>query len=313
MPLADAANRSYAAAHFGLELGDQGTNDVGLFRSIEGGGIRTDVMMYQKGGDYDRWRQLGKPKFEDLKLQVGMSMSYPFYDWIKKFFTGDAERMNGAIVAADFYYKERARRQFSEAMIKEISFPKLDGQDKNPAYMTIGVSVEDIKFVKGSGATLPAVTGFDQQKLWTACNFNFTMDGFADACRRVTKIDSFTVKQNIIEHHVGGRRSAIKTPSQIDFPNVVFYLPEADAQPFFDEFTKRGITGEPAPGRTGSLTTFDNSRNQLFMLQFYGANICNVQPDKSDSSTEEIKQVKVELYTERMDFQYAATAGPILV
>lgn len=313
MALADPNNRSYAAAHFGLELGDQGANDVGLFRSIEGGGIRSDVMMYQKGGDYDRWRQLGKPKFEDIKLQVGMSMSYPFYDWIKKFFTGECIRKNGAIVAADFYYKERARRQFSEAMIKEISFPKLDGQDKNPAYMTVGFSVEDIQFVKGSGATLPAVTGFDAQKLWTACNFSFSVDSFEASCRRISKIDSFTVKQNIIEHHVGGRRGAIKTPSQIDFPNIVFYLPEADAQPFFDEYTKRGSQGNPAPGRHGTLITYDNSRNPLFTLEFFGANICNVAPDKSDSSTEEIKQVKVELYTEKMTFQYSSSSGPILV
>ena len=31
----------------------------------------------------------------------------------------------GAIVAADFYYNERARRNFKEAMIKELTFPKL--------------------------------------------------------------------------------------------------------------------------------------------------------------------------------------------
>ena len=313
MPPADIANRSYAAAHFGLELGEKGSEDVGLFRSIEGGGIRSDVMMYQHGGTYDRWRQLGKPKFEDIKLQVGMSMSYPFYDWIQKFFTGVCDRKKGAIVAADFYYNERARREFSEAMIKELTFPKLDGQDKNPAYMTVSMSVEDITFKKGSGAKLPAVAGFDAQKLWTACNFSFRVDGFEAACKRVSKVDSFTVKQNIIEHHVGGRRGAIKMPSQIDFPNIVFYLPEADAQPFFDEFMARGSRGEAAPGRNGTLVAFDNAKNSLFTLQFYGANICNVQPDKSDAASEEIKQVKVELYTERMDFKYTGTSAGTLV
>ena len=101
-------SRSYAAAHFALEL--DGKQDVGLFRSIEGGGVKADVMTYQNGTNYDRWRQLGKQKYEDIKLQVGMSMSKPFYDWIEKFFDGKAERKSGAVVAADFYYKERARR-----------------------------------------------------------------------------------------------------------------------------------------------------------------------------------------------------------
>ncbi|MEO8555009.1 MAG: phage tail protein, partial [Kofleriaceae bacterium] len=138
MPATSDPNRSYAAAHFALEL--DGKDTVGLFRSIEGGGVRADVMTYQNGANYDRWRQLGKPKFEDIKLQVGMAMSQPFYDWIAKFFDGKADRKTGAIVAADFYYKERARRDFTEAMIKELTFPKLDATDKNPAYMTVALA-----------------------------------------------------------------------------------------------------------------------------------------------------------------------------
>jgi hypothetical protein len=76
--------RSYAAAHFALEL--DGKDEVGLFKSVEGGSIKTDVMTYQNGTSFDRWRQLGKPKFEDLKLQVGLSMCTPFYSWLAQFF-----------------------------------------------------------------------------------------------------------------------------------------------------------------------------------------------------------------------------------
>ena len=96
-----SSSRAYAAAHFALEL--DGKDGVGLFRSIEGGSIRADVMTYQNGANYDRWRQLGKPKFEDIKLQVGMAMGGPFLTWINDFFQGKATRKTGAIVAADFY------------------------------------------------------------------------------------------------------------------------------------------------------------------------------------------------------------------
>jgi len=303
MPASSDPNRSYAAAHFALEL--DGKDSVGLFRSIEGGGIRADVMTYQLGQNYDRWRQVGKPKFEDIKLQVGMAMSQPFYDWIAKFFAGEADRKTGAIVAADFYYKERARRTFTEAMIKELTFPKLDATDKNAVYMTVALAVEGIVFEKGSGKSLDTPTGFDKQKLWTAANFNFKIDGF-DCCKRVTKIDSFTVKQNIIEHNMGGRRSSIKTPSAIDFPNLAFYLPEADAQPFMDHAMDRITTGT-VPGRlNGSLETFDHNRRTLCTLTFTGADVLAVSPDRSDSTTEDIKQVKVEIYTEKMEFKYNA-------
>jgi phage tail-like protein len=298
------STRAYAAAHFALEL--DGKDGVGLFRSIEGGSIRADVMTYQNGSNYDRWRQLGKPKFEDIKLQVGMAMSLPFYNWISNFFSGVAERKTGAIVAADFYYNERARREFTGAMIKELTFPKLDGSDKNAAYMTIGIAVEGIVFKPGGGQKLSTPTGFNTQKLWTACNFSFRLDGFEGACKRVTKIDSFTVKQNVIEYHMGGTRAPTKVPSQIDFPTIAFYVPEADAGPFVDHVKKRVVDGE-VPGRlNGQISVFDNEKRELFSLTYAGADIISVTPDKSDSSSEEIKQVKVEIYTEKMAFKYAS-------
>jgi len=299
--------RTYAAAHFALEL--DGKKDVGLFRSIEGGGVKADVMTYQNGANYERWRQLGKQKYEDIKLQVGMSMSAPFYDWIEKFFTGIPDRKNGAIVAADFYYKERARRTFSEALIKELTFPKLQADDKNPAYMNISLSVEDIVFSAGDGNVLAQVKGMVEQKHWKANNFVLSLDGFADACKRCTKIDAFTIKQTIIEHNVGGRQSATKIPSGVEFPNLVFYLPEVDAQPIIDQFNKRAMVTERAQrghgaNKTGSLVTFDNAGNQQFTLEFFETEILSVTPDKSDSTTEEIKQVKIEMFTERMTFKY---------
>ncbi|HEY0192288.1 MAG TPA: phage tail protein [Kofleriaceae bacterium] len=298
-------NNVYAAAHFALELDD--LKNLGMFRSIEGGGIKADVMTHQTGGTYDRWRQLGKPKFEDLKLSLGMAMSQPFYDWIAQFFAGKAVRKDGAIVAADFYYKERARRKFTNGMITELTFPKLDGSDKSTAFMNVGIAVEDIQFEKGSGALLAQNSGLEEQKAWKACNFRFSLDILPDtATRRVTKVDSFTVKQTVLEYASGGSRWATKTPSAMDFPQLSFTMPEADAQPIFDHFTKRGVKGE-VPGRfNGQLETYDNQQQTVFTLQFFNCDVLNVAPDKSDSTTEEIKQVKVDLYVESMAFKYNA-------
>lgn len=299
-------NRAYSAAHFALELDDN--QQVGLFRSIEGGSIKADVMTYQNGSNYDRWRQLGKPKFEDIKIQTGMSMSKPFYAWIEKFFTGVPDRKNGAVVAADFNYKERARREFKEALIKELTFPKLDGQDKNPAYMTVALAVEQIVFLPGTNRDISEASNPDKQKNWASCNFRFSLDGFAEACKRVSKIDSFTIKQNIIEYHTGSQRHPIKTPSQIDFPQLTFYVPEADAEPFIKRFKEMGVDGKlrGASDKNGELVVFDadEKQNELFSLQFFGADIANVQFDKGDATSEEIKQVKIDLYTERMKFTY---------
>lgn len=300
------SNRAYSAAHFALELDNK--QSVGLFRSLEGGSLKADVMTYQQGQTYERWRQLGKPKFEDIKIQTGMSMSAPFYEWIENFFEGNPVRKNGAIVAADFSYKERARREFTNALIKELTFPKLDGADKNAAYMTVALAVEEIVFKPGDGKVL-SETDPTKQKLWTSCNFRFSLDGFEAASSRVVKIDSFTIKQNIIEYHSGDQRAPIKTPSAIDFPQITFYVPEADSPAFMKRFKERGVDGGlrgNSQNRTGELVVFDadEAQNELFRLEFFGADIANVQPDKSDASSEEIKLLKVDLYTESMKFTY---------
>jgi phage tail-like protein len=309
-------NRSYVAAHFTLELA--GITDVGTVRSIEGGGLKADVMTYQPGATYERWRQLGKPKFEDIKLQIGTAMSEPFFKWIEKFFEGKGERKNGAIVAGDYYYKERARREFTEALITELTFPKLDATDKNTVYMNVTLSVENIDYKKGDESKqLDFTTNPESQKAWKACNFTFKLDGFDTACQHVSKVDSFTLKVPVLEYHSGGARAPTKTPTTIDFPNLTFYVPETDAQPFNDYFKKRGIQGE-LPGRLhGQLTTFDNAHTTKFTLDLYNCDILNIQPDKSDATTEEIKQVKIDIYVERMGFFYGdpyppePTGGPV--
>lgn len=294
-------SRTYAAAHFALEL--NGIEKLGVFRSIEGGGIKAEVMTYQNGGIYDRWRQLGKPTFDDLKLQVGMSITEAFYEWVEEFFAGVPSRKDGTIIAADFYYKERARRQFSNAMIKDMTFPKLDANDKNSAFMSVTLAVEEMAFMPPKSDAVRQDLGSQVQKSWKACNFRFVLDKF-NCCTRVTKVESFTVKQNIVAYHSGGRRSPTLTPSAIEFPQISFTLPEADAGPLVEHFTRRGVKGE-VPGRFGGhIETFDNEQIVKFFLNFHNADIINIQPDKSDASSEEIKQVQVQLYVEKMDFEY---------
>lgn len=300
-------NRPYAAAHFALEL--DGKTDLGLFRSIEGGGVRADVMNYQYGHSLQKWRQVGKPKYEDIKVQVGMAMSKPFYDWVEKFFEGEAIQKTGAIVAADFYYAERARREFTGAMIKELVFPALTAKDNNPIFMTLTLAVEDIKFVQGKGRKINQGVGMHPQKEWTGHRFHFSLDGFESACRNTSKVDSFTIKQTVIDYHSGGFRAPIKCASAMDFPNITFYIPESDAQPLYDQVAKRISDGElkdHSDKKAGYIQTYSQDGKPLVTLEFFDAEIVSVTPDKSDAGGEEVKQVKVELYTENMKFTYPA-------
>ena len=298
------AARAYSAAHFVLELGNKET--VGFFRSVEGGGIKSEIMTYQGGSTTSLFRQLGKPKYEDIKIQVGMSMSGAFYDWIEGFFSGKVARKDGAIIAADFYYKERARREFTAALVSALDIPKLDADDKNACYMTVTLAPETIRFAKGNDKKIQHKGGNDQ-KLWTAANFAFKIDGLEAACRRVTKIDGFSIKQKVHEYQAGSLRDAVKVPGILEFPNVTFYVPEADAQPFIDHFTSHVITGKrQAETRSnGVINMNDHKGDPLCDITLSGVDLASVTPEKSEGGTEEIKLVKFEISVETMKFKYA--------
>jgi hypothetical protein len=298
------SSRAYSAAHFALEL-DQKKN-VGLFKSIEGGAAKQDPIKYQNGGEHPTFLSQGKLKFEDFKVSVGMAMSKVFYLWVASFFDGTHDRKTGAVIAADFYFNERARREFDQAMISEVVFPKLDGGDKGACYMQVTISPETVVYKPGSGAKIEQNDGFQSQKLWAACNFDFNIDGFSQACRRTTKVESFTLKQKPIEYNEGMRRSAVKVPGRVEYPNLVFYIPESDAKPFTDHHQKYTTDGDVAPDERlhGEINTYDNHGGKLFTVQFAGGLILGITHDKADASSEEIKQVKIEMSIESMSFTY---------
>jgi phage tail-like protein len=297
--------RAYSAAHFGLEL-DNRKKNVGFFRSIEGGGINAEVITTQFGDNYDVWRQLGKPKYEDFKIQTGMSMSLEYYAWIKQFFQGVVVRKSGAIIACDFRWCEQARREFTDAIITEIAVPKLDAADKGAAYMTVTIAPEKMEFKRGSREQVKWDEDVSGQQLWTASNFAFTIDGFDDCLTRVTKIDGFSIKQKPIEYHYGEQRAPLKIPGRIEWPSITFYVPEVDSAPLIEDYVKQSVTGEPlSPGRTASIVVKDNAGSDLFTVTLKGCHLKSAAPEKNDSQSEEIKQVKFEMAVESMDFDWA--------
>ena len=94
--------------------------------------------------------------------------------------------------------------------------------------------------------------GSEVQKSWKACNFRFALDAFPlKMFDRVWKVESFTVKQNVLEYHLGGSRAPTLTPSAVEFPQISFSLPEADAQPLLTHFKTYGVDGRDPEARFG--------------------------------------------------------------
>jgi hypothetical protein len=146
-----------------------------------------------------------------------------------------------------------------------------------------------------------------QQKRWMAANFKLMIDGMD--CKPVNKVEAITIKQTVIDNTIGERLIFQKEPAAIQFPNVIFTIPEIFADPWYkwyDDFVCRG-NSQPSNEKAGHLEYLaSDCKTVLFILQFHNLGIIKFTPDKLDSTADKIRYVKIEMYCEDMDFEYKA-------
>ncbi len=142
------------------------------------------------------------------------------------------------------------------------------------------------------------------QKVWLPSNFRLQIDGLD--CSKVNKIDSFTVKQTVIDD-VGESRDFVKEPGKLEFPNLVITLAESTVatwQDWFEDFVIKGNVGDDKE-RTGTLEFLSpNLVDTLATIKFFNLGIFRLSSEKSESNADNIRRVKAELYCERMEFSY---------
>lgn len=295
----------YNSARFALTV--DGMPGLTNLRSVEGGAIKADTVTYQFGEGREQYKQVGKWKIDDVKMTVGLSTANALWKWMEDFTKGTVVRRNGSIIAADHNFDAKARRDFKEAFICEIGFPKWDANDKNSANVNVTLAVEDIAYASASGSILDE-KGMNEQKQREikACNFSFSLDGFANACARTNKVDAMSIKLKTIEHHVSTQLNPVKLPGTYELPNLVFYVPEVDAKPFHDFLDQKIVKGEtPQGGVNGKLEYYSNKStgDVIGTFEFKGVHIFAVSPEKHDSNSEDTKMVKVECAIENITFK----------
>jgi hypothetical protein len=215
-------------------------------------------------------------------------------------------------VMADFNYKSRARRAFMDALISEVQIPTLDGSSKDAAFMTVKLVPEDMTYETiEDGARIESPSGLRQpNKMWHAANFSFTVDGYEDSFKRVTKIDGFSIKQQILEYPSGHRRTPIRVPGRLEYPNLTVYIPAVDSTKIVEQATKRVLTYDAPPqgGMTGVIELRGPDKEVLCTISLSGVDIVSAEPQKGEASAETISMVKVMIQCEAMRFEYKADA-----
>lgn len=308
--MATADGRGYVAGKYGVEL--DGIM-AGWVWSSEGGHATSDVVQEKLGADHIIKKHVAGVKYEDMSVTCGTGMSKGFYQWIKDSFDHKYTRKNGALIAADYNYKEHSRLTFYNALITEVGFPALDAASKDACKMTIKWTPEYTRQTQSAGG--PAIAGkfsvnSQVQKKWLPANFRLKIDGLEKACAKVNKIEALVVKQKVIEHAVGEQRDYQKEPAHVEIPNLVITFPESHADDFYkwhESFVIKGENGNDKE-KSGSLEYLTpDLKETLFTLTMKQIGVFKLTPEKTESASENIRRLKAEMYVEEMDFDFKAS------
>jgi T4-like virus tail tube protein gp19 len=299
----EASDRSYSAGRTLLELDRQ---NAGFVKSFEGGAVAAEVVEEPAGATPFIKKHLGQPRYEDIILSLPFSMSSPVYEWIADSWEMTNQRKDGSLTACNYKLQATSKLGFFDALITETTIPACDAASKEAAYLRLKITPESLSFSKASG-NVGGISKFEY-KGWIPSAFKLTIEGVD--CSKVSKIDSFTVKQTVLFDEFGEEREITKTPAQVEFPNLRVTLSESGAQSWLDwheDFVIKGNNDDTKEknGRLSFLTP--TLKDELAAIKLFNLGIFRIAPEKSEATKDQLKRVTADLYCERMELEYPQT------
>jgi len=273
----------------------------GFVKSVSGGAISAEVINEPAGPSYFVKKHIGQPKYQEFEIQIGFDNESKIYDWIRQSWQMNYKRTNGSILSADHNLNVKSERQFTQALITATTIPTLDGSSKEPAYITVKFAPETIRVVKSGGNLQADAKIGASQKIFLPSNFRLQIDGLD--CSKVSRIESFTVKQTTVTDDIGEARDYMREPGKLEFPNLKITIPEIAADSFVNWHQSFVIQGnnDDTKEKNGILTLLTPNRSSvLAIIEFKNLGIFRIQPVMD--ATSGTKNLQIEMYVERMTF-----------
>lgn len=188
------------------------------------------------GRKYTEWGP-GKLTYDDLHVTFLMNSNGPVFNLAMDSINGNARKSEDWSIHRILKGNAPDSVTFRTGLITEISFPACNVDGSELALADVAFRPDFVR----AGGPVP-VTPLERdavksQKKFFTNNFSLNMPGLPTG--RVSKIDSFTIKQQV---------ATPGSPPAYESSEVRFTIPVADARPFFEAM---------AVGADGSVKTVD--------------------------------------------------------
>ena len=226
-------------------------------------------------------------------------MGKGLYDWIRAAFDKGYVTKNGTFTSADFNYKAQSALTFSNALMTEVTVPKLDGSSKDAAYFHTGFEAEQVRWAKGGGEDIRGKIG-PKQKAWLCSNFRVEIGAYVDASPRWTRSWKCAARRKWAEFS-----REPKHPAKVTVPDLKLGISYADHQAWADAAKKWFIDGERLESHEmqGSITFLGpDMKAELGRIDLMNIGFKKFSDEDAEANSEKIKRFNVELYVEKMVF-----------
>jgi hypothetical protein len=292
--------RGISTGMLALEL--DGT-DAGFLYAVEGGEQVATVVSEEADPEGVVRKHLGELAIVPIQISFGSGMGEPLYQWMTDWLKGERPARRGAVVFLDNSFEEQSRLEFEDALITELAFPALDASSKDQARFSLTLRPGATHFSKASAGIKRKGRIGRASKALLASEFSLSIDKLQTA--RVTSVAALVVKQPITRDTALG----LAVPEPLEFPDLVFTLPESDAgesRTWFEDLAIAG-NGGPINERSGTLEFIGRStRTALFTLTLSHLGVYHVHRLRTETGSEAIARVRVAAYCEQIEFSFAS-------
>lgn len=304
--MSNLTKKNFAAGYFDLEVNNQ--QMTGHLKSVDGGMLKMASTNEPAGGSHLQQKHASAREVEPLSLEFGLSGA----SWALKAAEGvinrrQHERYSGAIVHTDPNFVEQYRYEFSEALMTEITFPKLDAKSKEVATLKAKLQPEIVSFKIGKGEKRrPGPV--DKQKSWLSSAFLLEIEGLEEETKFATSVEPLTVKIGAKAYQMGHVKHPVYNPTKLEMPKLSFTVPLVHAKKLLEWFNVTCFKEEgEADGRyerTGGLEFLDPTHTKtVYSITFDGLGVENCQVVKADAHSSGTKLMKFDCYVTDMRLQ----------
>jgi hypothetical protein len=275
-----------------LELGDKIVGDL----SRVNGGYPVGIVV-EEGVDAEgvMRKRIAGSNFKDMEISGGGNMGPEFFTLIQKFLALESEAFDGSISYSDAKLREGGRLDFQDAVVKAVRFPTLDAASRTAGAFDITCQVGASQRVKGE---LTKSTIATKAKPFLVSNFRVSIDGLAETMALTSKVEGFTVRQEILESN---GEKAIINAGPLQIPDLVMTVSEARSEALYDWFEKSVEQGIPDE-RNGKIEMLSaDFKTVLFTIELFNLGLWWLATEDGDESV--LRRVTAKMFCERMSFK----------